>query len=93
MLPVLETDYSRSTLELRLNELECISKRLKSKAKIVDLEPSTSDQDLARLRQRLESQLQLMQESIGVKQNEEVDEADDLTYDISTLDPDRPSRS
>ena len=79
----------KSTLHLRLKELDCIAKRLQTKA---SLEISScnlakeekDDQELENLRQRLESQLEIMQNIVNQSNtNEKEEEDDDATYDIS----------
>ena len=79
----MQTDDTRSTLQLRLNELDCISKRLQTKSNVEVEDETNGDQELEKLRKRLESQLQLMQESLKPSANDINDEADDATYDIS----------
>ena len=81
----------KSTLHLRLKELDCIAKRLQTKA---CLEISSNlakeekdDQELEKLRQRLESQLEIMQNIVNQSTANEIDKEedndDDATYDIS----------
>ena len=79
----LQTDDTRSTLQLRLNELDCISKRLQTKSNMEVESEMDCDQELEKLRKRLESQLQLMQDSLKPSATDINEEADDATYDIS----------
>ena len=80
-----DLDDSKSTLQIRLKELDCIAKRLQTKAnlEITKNNEEKDAQELEKLRHRLESQLEIMQNIVKQSSTKEADEADDATYDIS----------